>query len=526
MPVSIIANSASQAAQAAIRSRNEALTMGANRLSSGLRVSNAGDDVAASAVGSSLKIINRGLETANLNASNGISTLQIADGGLNEINNLLIRLQTLAVQASSGQNDNPTRALVDTEFQRLKIEVDRIARTTAFNGVSLLAGSRQFTNTSASSLAALGITSVRVDPSFVSTDRTFRVSYDATTESLTMTRLDAGVTATQTIDITALIDDIAGTGQNLPTGTFLEVGFATLGVSVTLDSNFARANPIAPAFNSAPGPNISIATAGFTYATTNLPQDVATSLNALAAGYNTANGGLTLPLTSNGVTVRLGALAGISYSVNGAPVTASGAQSDILLAAGPNTVEVYLDLQLPAVGTALIGNFTTGAVATTGVISGSITAGVGTGLVGADYINNNAPTRLTYKIGLGVSLGQDLLNVDIPAFTNEALGIDTLTITNESDANTAITTLKAALVTLNQGRATVGAQQLRLEQISSNLGVVTINNEAARSTLLDADISKEISDYTANQALLEAGVAMLARANQLPNIYLDLLRNS
>lgn len=526
MPVSIIANSAAQAAQSAIRIRNDALTVGANRLSSGLRVLTAGDDAAALAVGSSLKITNRALETANLNASSAISTLQIADGGLNEINNLIIRLQTLATQSASGQNDNPTRSLIDNEFQNLKNEIDRIARTTQFNGVSLLAGARQFTNSTGSALAAQGIASVRVDPSIVTNDRTFRLSYDATSESLTMTRLDAGVSVSQSIDITALLNDVAGIGQDLAAGTLLEVGFATLGVSVTLDNAFVRATSIAPSFSATPGPDITLATPAFTYSTTAVPQAVVAGLNALAGGYNTTTGALTLPLTSNGASVRLGALAGISYVVNGAPATASGAQSDALLGAGPNTVEVYVDLQAPATGTAWLGNFTTGAVGTTGVTSGSLVAGVGTGLIGADYVNNNAPTRLQYKIGTGIAVGQDLLNVDIPAMTNIALGIDTLSVTTESNANNAINTLQAALTTLNQGRATVGAQQLRLEQISSNLGVVTINNEAARSTLLDADVSKEIADYTANQALMEAGVAMLARANQLPNIYLDLLRNS
>jgi flagellin len=525
MPVSIIANSAAQVAQSAIKVRNEALATGANRLSSGLRVASAGDDAAALAVGTSLKIINSGLSTAALNASAGVSALQIADGALGEINNLLIRMQALATQASSGQLDNPTRTLVDGEFQQLKTEVNRIAQVTEFNGVKLLAGNRAFANTAASSLGAVGITNVRLDPAQITADRTLRFSYDTITESLTVTRLDGGTTQSQTLDITALIDGVAGVGQNIASGAALEVGFSSLGVTLTLGSNFVRTNNIAAASVLNDGPDITIAGGAYVPTTINVPQDVAGALNALVTGYNTTSGDLTLPITSTGANVQFGPLAGISYRVNGGALGASGAASANLLPGGPNTIEIYADLQPPAIGSSLVGTYTTTTVATTGTTSGTLVLGVGTGLVGSDYVNNNAATRLTYKIGIGITAGQDLLNVDIPAMSVVALGIDTMEISTAISADITIDAIKIALTTLNQGRATVGAQQLRLEQVSQNLGVVTQNNEAARSALLDADISKEISDYTQNQALLEAGVAMLSRANQLPNVLLDLLRN-
>lgn len=525
MPVSIVANSAAQAAQNAIRTHNNNLITGANRLSSGLRVSSAGDDAAALAVGTSLKIINRALTTASLNASAGVSALQIADGALGEISNLLIRMQTLATQASSGQLDNPTRKLLDGEFQQLRTEVNRIGQITEFNGVKLLAGARAFTNTSASNLAGVGIREVRLDPTLTTTNRTLRISYDATTESLTATRLDAGAPQSQTIDITALLDGVAGIGQNIGSGAALDVGLSSLGVTLTLDSNFVRGNSLGAVSTLNDGPDIDIVGGTYVPTTTNVPQEVAAALNALAGGYNPTTGDLTLPINSNGTSVSFGALAGISYRLNGGPLGASGAASAGFLTAAPSTLEIYADLQPPAVGSSLVGTYTTTSVTTSGTTSGTLTLGVGTGLVGSDYVNDDAATRLTYKIGLGITVGQDLLRVDIPAMSLTALGLSTTNITTAIDADTSITTITNALQVLNQGRATVGAQQLRLEQINQNLGVVTENNEAARSSLLDADISKEISTYTQSQALLEAGVAMLSRANQLPNILLNLLRN-
>jgi flagellin len=110
------------------------------KLSSGERINRAGDDAAGLAISESLKAQIRGLSAAERNAEDGISLVQIAEGGLNEISNILIRLRELGVQAASDTISNTERRFLNLEFEQLLEEIDRIANTTEFNRVQLLNG--------------------------------------------------------------------------------------------------------------------------------------------------------------------------------------------------------------------------------------------------------------------------------------------------------------------------------------------------------------------------------------------------
>jgi flagellin len=110
------------------------------KLSSGERITKAGDDAAGLAISENLKAQIRGIRQANRNAGDAISMVQVAEGGLSEISNIVIRLRELGVQAASDTIGETERGFSDIEFQRLKDEVDRIARSTEFNGQKLLDG--------------------------------------------------------------------------------------------------------------------------------------------------------------------------------------------------------------------------------------------------------------------------------------------------------------------------------------------------------------------------------------------------
>lgn len=111
------------------------------RLSSGQRIVNAGDDAAGLAISANLEAEVRGLKQGSRNAGDGISFVQTAEGGLNEVSNILIRLRELGVQASSDTIGNDERGFLDREYQSLKSEITRISKTTTFNGRELLSGS-------------------------------------------------------------------------------------------------------------------------------------------------------------------------------------------------------------------------------------------------------------------------------------------------------------------------------------------------------------------------------------------------
>jgi len=110
------------------------------RLSSGLRINRSGDDAAGLAISESLKSDIRALQQASRNAADGVSLVQVAEGSLDEVNNILLRLRELAEQAATETLGSEERGYLDSEFQELLDEIDRISTTAEFNGIMLLDG--------------------------------------------------------------------------------------------------------------------------------------------------------------------------------------------------------------------------------------------------------------------------------------------------------------------------------------------------------------------------------------------------
>ncbi len=114
------------------------LTNSMEKLSSGKRINKSADDVAGMAVSENLRARLRSLDVAKRNASDALSFIQVAEGGLNEVTNIVVRMRELATQAASDTLDNHARSLVDKEFQQLKIEAARIVETAEYNGTKVL----------------------------------------------------------------------------------------------------------------------------------------------------------------------------------------------------------------------------------------------------------------------------------------------------------------------------------------------------------------------------------------------------
>jgi flagellin len=111
------------------------------KLASGQKIVNSGDDAAGLAISQNLSAEVRGLKQAQRNANDGVSFVQTAEGALNEVSNILIRLRELGVQASSDTIGDAERALIEREFSSMKEEIDRIAGVTNYNGRKLIDGS-------------------------------------------------------------------------------------------------------------------------------------------------------------------------------------------------------------------------------------------------------------------------------------------------------------------------------------------------------------------------------------------------
>jgi flagellin len=141
MGLRINTNVPSLVAQRNLRGNRQILDRTLERLSSGSRINHAGDDAAGLAISETLRAQIRGITQAERNAQDGISLVQVAEGGLVEIANILIRMRELGVQASSDTVGTRERGFLNNEFQQLSEEIDRIANSIEFNGNPLLNGS-------------------------------------------------------------------------------------------------------------------------------------------------------------------------------------------------------------------------------------------------------------------------------------------------------------------------------------------------------------------------------------------------
>src|SRR5215218_2106125 len=140
MSLRISTNIAALNAQRQMSNTRANLDRALERLASGSRINHAGDDAAGLAISENLRAQIRGYRQAKRNAQDGVSLIQVGEGGLNEISNMLVRLRELAIQAASDTIGDTERQFTDREFQSLKQEIDRIANVTQFNGTPLLNG--------------------------------------------------------------------------------------------------------------------------------------------------------------------------------------------------------------------------------------------------------------------------------------------------------------------------------------------------------------------------------------------------
>jgi flagellin len=387
MPLNVISNFAANVAHRNLQMTDSLATNSLAKLSAGTRVLSAKDDAAGLAVGSRLALDVSGLKQAAVNAGQASSMLQIADGAMSKVNDIMSRMKALAVQAGSGQLSTTDRGMLNTEFQQLMNEVTRIAGSTDFSGTKLVNGSQTLDSTPAGFTVGANVSGIEVSGFDVGTSgtlSTFSLSY-ATNRQFTLSNGTGGVVLTGSID----------------------------------------------------------------------------------------NSVVTSNLTNTSVAVKL---------------TAAGGQASLT---------VNLD-----------AGFTTN----------SSVATVGISIVGSDT------QSFTFKVGTGTVAAEDDITISLGSVTQTALGITGLAVDTTTAADTASDAISAAVDTLSTARANVGALQNRLDFASQNISISIENTEAARSSLMDLDMAGEMSTFVSKQILLQAGVSMLAQANQLPQNLLRLFQ--
>ena len=295
--LSIQTNIAALSAQNSLTSTNNSLQTSMARLSSGFRINRAADDAAGLAISEKMQAQIGGLNQAVRNANDGASMIQTAEGALDQVQNMMVRMRNLSVQAASDTNGPQERSDINVEIQQLKDEIDNISLRTTFNGLGLLNGSlvtqenltdipavttgpvadqhpEVLPSTVQAGVAVGGATITGVDVSGAKANTTYTFTYDATAHVLTLTE-GAGLNApTATADLSSATFLPA---TNAPT----TLNFSALGISVSLANSTGAA--IA-------GDTVGVALAGLTGGATIVTKPgVSSATLQTGADANTAN---------------------------------------------------------------------------------------------------------------------------------------------------------------------------------------------------------------------------------------------
>lgn len=231
MALNVISNFAANVAHRNLTRSDMEMTESLAKLSSGTRVVSAKDDAASMAIGSRLSAEVKALAQAVVNAGQAVSMLQVADGALARVHDILVRMKVLSVQAGSGQLSATERSMLDTEFQQLKQEVDRISQDTEFNGVQLVNGAISVDVTAATAFEPVdGIPDI-VFRGAHDTSSSGTIEYDETAYSFTVTTADGAYTGA--------LDSDSNNGTNMVQGTVVTLSNGSLTQKVDLVLNTA-----------------------------------------------------------------------------------------------------------------------------------------------------------------------------------------------------------------------------------------------------------------------------------------------
>jgi flagellin len=475
MAAFINTNIASLNAQRNLNTSQAGLTTALQRLSSGLRINSAKDDAAGLAISDRMTSQIRGMNQAARNANDGVSLAQTAEGDLQQIGNNLQRMRELTVQSANASNSASDRAALQGEVVQLRQEIDRVAANSSFNGVKLLDGSfsAQTFQVGANNTSNDKITVSNIDSSRIAS---LGVSYSATvTGAATTAALTAG---SITINGSAVNASVAG-NQNGQTA--------------------ASAFSIAQAINSS-----STGVTATANATSIAGTGPITVLTALAANTMTVNGvnvgaiaaGGTATLKGDNVAAAINlvsAASGVTASNNAGTITLTAADGRAIAAAGASAT-----------------------IADTGIAAATTQGTVSLSISGSSSTNSNitiagtvAAAGLTAATTAGAQGGQAISVIDI---------------SSAAGAGNALAAIDSALSSVNTSRASLGAIQNRFTSVVTSLQTSAENLSASRSRIEDTDFAAETATLTRGQILQQAGTAMLAQANSLPNGVLALLR--
>jgi flagellin len=483
-------NIASLNSQRNLSTSQTSLNTSLQRLSSGLRINSAKDDAAGLAISDRMNSQIRGMTQATRNANDGVSLAQTAEGALSSSGDILQRIRELAVQSSNATNSASDRQALQTEVGQLSQELNRIAQTTSFNGQTLLDGTMGTANFQVGA-DANQLISANGANFLTSTYGNNRVANDAnaTIGAASNVAADATVTingsrGSKTIDVKAEVAGVSPADTAKTTAAAINKVAGDTGVTATAvtEANLKFEAGTAYSFDLTGDNTTAAKTISFTMGSGDTATDYASAINAINA--QSANTGITAQYDSTNKGLKLTHASGQDIKVE-----ASSANIDMASYKADGTLNTQVD------------------DLTAGVVNGRVTLDSD-----ASFAVEDSGSGLNVSATAGTSQSSDLKSVA------------SLDVTTFDGAQLAIKIADAALSTVNNQRAAYGALQSRFASTISNLSATTENLSSSRSRIVDTDFAAETASLTRGQILQQAGTAMLAQANSLPNGVLSLLR--
>jgi len=563
MPTVINTNLASLFAQNSLANAQNNLASSVQRLSSGLRINSAKDDAAGLSISQNMQSQINGTNQSVRNLNDATNLLQVADSSLATIQDMLLRLKQLATQGYDGSLSIPQKLNIVQEMKDLNAEINATAQRTQFNGINLLTtGSTvDLNNSDIRSGVALSTTAVAVstsagtvgeliavglgdadlgaDSTKASTDTTFSIALDPTLSPripgtytftsngayLTLTGTFNGLAQSQTVLVAdALANDVAG---DLKT-TNQTLNFDTFGVSLNLSSTRAAGDKLlgsAIATQFAETSTLTVVGVGSEITDVRLSNvapgnyHLTYTADAGTEGYVGMSGTVNGIATTQSVWLKDG-VANTSQTLN---FSAFGVQIDI---------KSYQNHTGDAIGAELVA-LNGGSPAEDGQLV--VSSGNNSALKFQSGPNSDAFIQIdtlnvqTGTTGQNAGQSSDMMTLGTRITGSAAGNLGALGSTNtieqwQTAFKNAAAAVDNALEYISTERATFGSQMNRLSYVSTNLQAQSTNLQNSRSAIIDTDFAAETARLTKGQIMQQAATAMLAQANQMPNVILSLLK--
>ena len=493
MALTVNTNVASLNTQRNLSSSAKGLDTSLQRLSTGFRINSAKDDAAGLQIANRLTSQINGLGVATRNANDGISLAQTAEGALQQSTGILQRIRDLALQSANGSNGATERAALQGEVSQLQQELNRISETTSFGGRKILDGSF---GSQSFQVGANAYETINVSIGSAATDRVGINRFTTESAAATATASGAAFSATSgsayasaSFNVNSKLSDGDVAISGAASGSASEVARA---INAKSDETGVTANArtVATLAGITASGTVSFDLSGLTSkslesdsATVSAVVNDLTDLSSLADAINRETGKTGISAVSKGNTIELVSSRGDAIGISN------------YAGSGGATLQAKSFDAEDDVGTAA-----------TIVAGGGARADGQVQLEAADAFSVN---------GLTGGLGADGFS--------ELDSVKTIDISTSIGAQDALGIINGAISNIDSQRAQLGAVQNRFENTISNLQNISENSSAARSRIRDTDFAAETSELTKNQILQQAGTAILAQANQLPQAVLSLL---